>query len=330
MSTANGPQAAFSVGDVRVTEAGISLDQHMTARLVDHRGVLEMPAYAVMAESVTSGAYWYTFTESVATVQSWLALTAGAPARVGDLLRATSVMAHRGDLYGTATMTMTNGSHDVVCSGVARAVRVGRTSDALQALDRDKIASSTGPLAAPPDVDTTVSDIDPGWDGRQILTAISHGDIARGPMCELLAMTVRLDAEPVMTVDPQPWMANPLGAIQGGVIASLIGQACSLAGQAHTGPGDSYTLADLSVHYFRSPPADGRSLTLATTTERVGRRMATVNATMTDHGGTDYVRAVCVLPEVGMCGRVVADEDEIRFTVQRCSPLPLQQRRGQC
>ena len=292
MSTANGPQAAFAVGDVRVTEAGISLDQQMTVRLVDHRGVLEMPAYAVMAESVTSGAYWYTFTESVATVQSWLALTAGAPARVGDLLRATSVMAHRGDLYGTATMTMTNGAHDVVCSGVARAVRVGRTSDALQALDRDKIASPTGPLAAPPDVDTTVSDLDPGWDGRQILTAISRGDIARGPLCDLLAMTVRLDDEPVMTVDPQPWMANPLGAIQGGVIASLIGQACSLAGQAHTGPGDSYTLADLSVHYFRSPPADGRSLTLATTTERVGRRMATVSATMTDHGGTAYVRAV--------------------------------------
>lgn len=44
MSTANGPQAAFSVGDVRVTEAGISLDQQMTARLVDHRGALEMPA----------------------------------------------------------------------------------------------------------------------------------------------------------------------------------------------------------------------------------------------------------------------------------------------
>ena len=291
MSTANGPQAAFSVGAVRVNEAGISLEQDMTARLVDHRGVLEMPAYAVMAESVTSGAYWYTFTEPVATVQSWLALTAGAPARVGDLLRATSVMAHRGDLYGTATMTMTNGAHDVVCSGVARAVRVGRTSDALQALDRDTIATST-PIAAPSDVDTTVSAIDPGWDGRQILAAISRGDIARGPLCELLAMTVSSDAEPVMTVDPPPWMANPLGAIQGGVIASLIGQACSLAGQAHTGPGDSYTLADLSVHYFRSPPADGRSLTLATTTERVGRRMVTVSATMTDRGGTDYVRAV--------------------------------------
>jgi len=33
-------------------------------------------------------------------------------------------------------------------------------------------------------------------------------------------------------------------------------------------------------------------VTSAFTTERVGRRMATVSATMTDHGGTDYVRAV--------------------------------------
>jgi uncharacterized protein (TIGR00369 family) len=292
MSTANGPQAAFSVGAVRVNEAGISLDQQVTAVLCDHRGRIEMPAYAVAAESTTAGAYWYTFAEPVATVQSWLALTAGAGARVGDLLRATAVMAHHDDLYGTATMTMTNGSDDVVCSGVARAVRVGRTTHALQSLDREEIAAPVGGLPVPPVVDTTVSDLDPGWDGRRILTAIGAGEVAAGPLCELLAMTVRLEGDPVMTVAPQSWMANPLGAIQGGVIASLIGQACSLAGQAHTGPGDSYTLADLSVFYFRSPPVDGRTLTLATTTERVGRRLATVAATMTDRGGTAYARAV--------------------------------------
>jgi uncharacterized protein (TIGR00369 family) len=292
MSTTNGPQSAFCVGFTRVSEAGISLDQHVTKTVVDHRGLLEMPAYAVMAESVTSGAYWYTFTEPVATVQSWLALTAGARPKVGDRLHAVSAMAHHDDAYGTATMTITNASHEVVCSGIARAVRVGRSSEALRALDKDAIAEPVETLPAPPDVDTTVSAIDPDWDGRRILTAINNGEIARGPLCELLAMTVELAHEPVMTVEPQQWMANPLGAIQGGVIASLIGQACSLAGQAHTGPGDRYTLADLSVYYFRSPPVDGRRLTLATTTERVGRRMGTVAATMTDADGTDYVRAV--------------------------------------
>ncbi|PND56601.1 thioesterase [Mycobacterium sp. ENV421] len=292
MSTPNGPQSVFCVGFTRVNEAGISLDQQVNQTLVDHRGLLEMPAYAVMAESVTSGAYWYTFAEPVATVQSWLALTAGARPEVGDRLHAVSAMAHRDDSHGTATMTITNGSHDVVCSGVARAVRVGRSTEALRALDKDAIAEPVETLPTPPDVDTTVSAIDPDWDGRRILTAISRGDIARGPLSELLAMTVESADEPILAIDPQPWMANPLGAIQGGVIASIIGQACSLAGQAHTGAGDRYTLADLSVYYFRSPPVDGRSLTLATATERVGRRMGTVSATMTDAAGTHYVRAV--------------------------------------
>ncbi|QEN15750.1 PaaI family thioesterase [Mycolicibacterium sp. ELW1] len=292
MSTPNGPQSVFCVGNTRVSEAGISLDQHVTRTLVDHRGLLEMPAYAVMAESVTSGAYWYTFAEPVATVQSWLALTAGARPTVGDRLHAASAMAHRDDAHGTATMTITNGAHEVVCSGVARAVRVGRSTEALRALDKDAIAEPVETLPAPPDIDTAVSAIDPDWDGRRILTAISRGEIARGPLCELLAMSVEIEDEPVLILDPQPWMANPLGAIQGGVIASIIGQACSLAGQAHTGAGDRYTLADLSVYYFRSPPVDGRSLTLATSTERVGRRMGTVSATMTDAAGTPYVRAV--------------------------------------
>jgi len=291
MSTPNGPQGAFCVGFTGVSEAGISLQQQVNSTLADHRGLIEMPAYAVMAESVTSGAYWYSFTEPVATVQSWLAMTAGARPQVGDRLHAVSVLAHHDDAYGTATMTVTNGAHDVVCSGVARAVRVGRTTEALRAVEK-RVDIEPEELPTPPDVDTTVSAIDPDWDGRRILTAISRNDIARGPLCELLAMTVDAGDDPVLTVEPQPWMANPLGAIQGGVIASIIGQACSLAGQAHTGRGDRYTLADLSVYYFRSPPVDGRTLTLTTSTDRVGGRMGTVEAVMTDAAGTRYVRAV--------------------------------------
>ena len=294
MSTTNGPQAAFSVGFTAVNEAGIALQQQVSPTLLDHRGLVEMPAYAVMAESVTSGAYWYSFAEPVATVQSWLALTAGVRPVVGDRLHAVSVLAHHDDTYGTATMTVTNGSHAVVCSGVARAVRVGRSTEALRALDKDTIAEQNE-LPAPPQVNSEVSAIDPDWDGSRILAAINRGDIARGPLCELLAMTIETADDPVLTVEPQPWMANPLGAIQGGVIAAIIGQACSLAGQAHTGPGDRYTLADLSVHYFRSPPVDGRALTLTTSTDRVGGRMATVEAAMSDAAGTRYVRAVATI-----------------------------------
>jgi hypothetical protein len=132
MTAPDSPQAAFRIGSVQVSEAGIALHQHVTADLVDHRGVVEMPAYAVLAESVTSGAYWYSFTEPVATVQSWLALTAGAPVRVGDRLHGASVLSHHDDRYGTATVTVTNGSHQVVCSGVARCTPARATATPWQ------------------------------------------------------------------------------------------------------------------------------------------------------------------------------------------------------
>lgn len=286
------PNDAFLIGSIRVHEGGISLEQEIDAGLVDHRGRVEMPAYAVTAESVTSGAYWYSFSESVATVQAWLAMSAGAPAAVGDTLHAVSNLTHRDDRHGTASMTVTNRSDDVVCTGVARAVRVGRMSDELAAIDKDALSSK--PVAtqavprgvAPPPIPSD-------WDGRRILKAVYGADISAGPLSELLAMTLTsVDDAPAVTVVPQPWMANPLGAIQGGVMASIIGHACSLAGQAHTEPGDDYRLADLSVYYFRSPQIDAGTLTLTTTTERVGRRLATVSATMSDAAGTRYAQAV--------------------------------------
>ncbi|WP_163807075.1 PaaI family thioesterase [Mycolicibacterium anyangense] len=292
MSTASRPQEIFSITSARVSEGGIALDQGITSGLVDHRGVIEMPAYGVLAESATSGAYWRTFAEPVGTVQSFLTLCAGVPARVGDLLCATGVMAYRDEDYGVPTVTVTNQARDVICSGVGRTVRVGRTTAALRELDPAAFSTSSAMPPPPPDVDNTVSDIPPRWDGRRILTALARGDIARGPLSELLAVTVTADEEPIVAVEPQPWMANPLGAIQGGVIAALIGQACSLAGQAHTAPGDTYMIADLSVYYFRSPPVDGRSLTMSTSTQRLGRRMATVSAVMADRGGTEYVHAM--------------------------------------
>lgn len=293
MSALSGPQDAFSVGGNRVGDATLSLEQHVGAGLLDHRGRIEIPAYAVMAESVTSGVYWYSFSESVATVQAWLAMTAGAPVAVGDTLRATAALSHHDERYGTATVAVRNQTGDTVCTGVARAVRVGRSTPQLERIDRDRLAADGAAAPVRPAVSSAAPEPDPGWSGARVLSAMHSGALDRGPLCELLAMTIeRPTGDPVLAVDPQPWMANPLGAIQGGVIAAIAGQACSLAGQAHTGPDDRYWLADLCVHYFRSPPVDAGALTLVTETERAGRRLATVTATMTGAAGERYARAV--------------------------------------
>ncbi|MDA4085418.1 MULTISPECIES: acyl-CoA thioesterase domain-containing protein [Mycolicibacterium] len=293
VSRTAGPLHHFGAGNMRKEGAALVLEQQIGPALVDHRGVIEMAAYASAAEGISSGVYWHSFTEPIGTVQAWLALTAGAPARLGDTLRLASDLAHRDDAQATATLSVSNGAGEVICTGIARDVRVGRTSEALAALDKDDL-QSTFPAAPPPRLDVTApAPIDPGWDGGRILLALSRGELPPGPLTELLAMTVRVtEAGPVCAMTPQEWMANPYGAIQGGIIASAVAHACALAGQGHTGPGDGYRLADFSVHFFRSPQIDVGPLTVSTGTERVGRRLATVSATLTDGAGTEYARAV--------------------------------------
>ncbi|MDT5326342.1 MAG: hypothetical protein QOF25_3494 [Mycobacterium sp.] len=250
-----------------------------------------MPAYAVMVEAVTNGIFWHSFSEPVGTVQSWLSLTAGAPVEVNQRLLASSELLHRDDAHGITTVHITNDGHDVVCAGVARCVLVGRTSAALTAIKAavpteadDLVPEAAAVVLAPP--------IDPGLDGNQILSAISDGRMSAGPICQLLSATVTSSQDRTrMTVSPQPWMANPLGAMQGGVIAAIVGQACSLAGQLHTGPGQQYSLADLTVYYFRSPPVDDGALTVVTAPDRIGRRLGTVSATMTGSDGVLFARA---------------------------------------
>jgi uncharacterized protein (TIGR00369 family) len=284
--------SAFAVGPPQYGGGRMSMSQRLTHAVADHRGRVEMPAYAVMVEAVTNGIFWHSFSEPVGTVQSWLSLTAGAPVEVNQRLLASSELLHRDDAHGITTVHITNDGHDVVCAGVARCVLVGRTSAALTAIK----------AAGPTEADDLVPDaaavaimpppIDPGLDGKQILSAISDGRMSAGPICQLLSATVTSSEERTrMTVSPQPWMANPLGAMQGGVMAAIVGQACSLAGQLHTGPGQQYSLADLTVYYFRSPPVDDGALTVVTAPDRIGRRLGTVSATMTGSDGVLFARA---------------------------------------
>ena len=269
----------------------MSATQHLTRDLADHRGRVEMPAYAMMSESITSGTFWHSFGRAVGTVQSWLSLTAGAPIGLDQRLFATTELLHSDGQQGAVTLRITNDRDEVVCGGLARCVLVGRTDDSLAKI-KSVMPTKNGDLVADVvPVSTLPLPIDPGLDGKQILVAINDGTMSPGPLCELLSATVTSsDSQTRMTVSPQPWMANPLGAIQGGVMAAIMGQACSLAGQLHTGPGQSYSLADLSIYFFRSPPSD-EPVTVATAPDRIGRRLGTVSATMTADDGVVFARA---------------------------------------
>jgi uncharacterized protein (TIGR00369 family) len=293
MTNPNELMTAFAAERAHLDGDTISMRQLLTRSVADHRGRIEMPAYTMMAESVTNGTFWHSFSEPVGTVQSWLSLSAGTTVEVNQRLLASSALVHRDDAHGIVTLSITNDDQDVVCTGVGRSVLVGRTSEALTAIkgvgltnpDRSVPHAIRASILPPP--------LDPALDGRHILSAITAGSISSGALCELLSATVTSERDRIqMTVSPQPWMANPLGTMQGGVIASIVGQACSLAEQLHTSPGQEYSLADLSVHYFRSPPVDDGVLTVVATPDRIGRRLATVSSAMTGAGGVVFARAV--------------------------------------
>ena len=165
--------SAFGIRSFGYRDGGMSSEQILEHAITDHRGRIEMSAYAVMVESVTSGAFWYSFNAPVGTVQSWLSLTAAAPA-----------------------------------------------------------------------------------------------------------------------VSPRPWMANPLGAMQGGVVAAIISQACSFAGHLYAGPGQKYALGDLTASFWRSPPVDIGEIAVTTMLDKLGRRIGTVSATMTGPDDVPLARAV--------------------------------------
>ena len=256
MSSLNALMSTFGV--VSAVEGDtMSATQHLTRDLADHHGLADMPAYAMMAESITSGTFWHSFDAAVGTVQSWLSLTAGAPIGLDQRLYATTELLHSDGQQGAVTLRIVNDRDEVVSGGLARCVLVGRTGDRLDTI-RHAMPMKTGDIVSDVvPVSVLPPPIDPGLDGRQILAGIDDGALSAGALCELLSATVTSDGvQTRMTVTPQPWMANPLGAIQGGVMAAIMGQACSFAGQLHTAPGQSYSLADLSIYFFRSPPFD--------------------------------------------------------------------------
>lgn len=282
--------AAFGVA-ATVDSAAMSATQHLTRDLADHRGRAEMPAYAMVAESMSSGTFWHSFEEPVGTVQSWLSLTAGAPVKIDDRLYTTSELLHNDGAHGIVALRITNDDDDVVCAGLARCVLVGRTGASLAKIKKTLPAASHGYVRHVEPTATMPAPIDEALDGAGTLAAIADGTLSPGPLCELLSATVlSSDTEVRMVIAPQPWMINPLGAIQGGVMSAMLGQACSFAGQMPTAPGQAYSMADLSVYFFRSPPGDD-TVTVVSSPDRVGRRLGTVSASMRGADGDEFARA---------------------------------------
>lgn len=289
MSTPPDAQAAFAIGRVGFDGDTALQRQYLSPSAADHRGRIELPAFAVLVDSIGGTPFWRSYGQPVATVQARLSMQAAGSATPSDELAASARLVHRDDVYGSTTIELATATGIPVCSALARNMRVDR------GMTTTEVPSAF--VAPAPDTGISVQSslptpIDPALDGKRIVAAIAEGRLDPGPINALLGVHVEPADDGIqLRVSTEAWMANWLGTMHGGVIAAVLGQACSLAAQVHTGPGQDYFVADFTVNFFRSPPVAG-DLLVTTQPEKIGRRVGSVSAAMTGADGTPFARAI--------------------------------------
>ncbi|MDL9937865.1 PaaI family thioesterase [Gordonia sp. ABSL1-1] len=281
------PLATFQVGNLEHSgELGVVGEQQLTARFADHRGRIDLPALGVVFDHLGGIPYLLQqLPTGGLTLQSRLALSKLGHIDVGDRLSCTSTLAAHDDQWGVTTVEVRTGTGRVCCVGTARNTVVARAAELPISVEDEAGGDIPDSAAAqgvvlPPALDSSLT-------GRDIVEHLSCGTLVPGPLVELLNGRVDIagegrDAVLRLTVRTESWMGNMFGTMHGGVIATIVGQAASLAGQAHTAPGQDYSVADLAIGFYRSPSVHGGEIVAEAVPIKLGRRIGSFEVTLTD------------------------------------------------
>ncbi|GAC1410809.1 MAG: PaaI family thioesterase [Mycobacterium sp.] len=88
------------------------------------------------------------------------------------------------------------------------------------------------------------------------------------------------DERMVLELDTGPELVNRRGAVQGGLVATLIDIAAGRLADRHVGPGHDVTTADMTVR-FLAPIINGPARAAATVV-RAGKRLSIIAVDVTD------------------------------------------------
>ncbi|WGJ84754.1 hotdog fold domain-containing protein [Gordonia sp. SMJS1] len=126
MSQPHDPLSAFHLGDISVSESGVRASQRLCPRFADHRGVIELPALAVLFDHCGGIPFHRIHDDpAAATLQARLTMSTHGRAEVGDLVAARAEVVMHDDAWGSTSVEIRTGTGDLCCVGTARNVRVG-------------------------------------------------------------------------------------------------------------------------------------------------------------------------------------------------------------
>ncbi|EGD54291.1 PaaI family thioesterase [Gordonia neofelifaecis] len=269
------PFSTFGIGRETETATPV-LTQKLGTDLTDHRGLIELPAFAVLFDDI-GGIPFHRLNMDSSSMQARLTMSMVERPRLHDMVRATGEVQMHNDTYGTTSVAITGGDGDTLCFGVARGVRVGRpTTGESGQWQADPPAPNTLPA---------VPALDPALSGADVIAKLIDGSLPVGPLAGILGGTVTRsndDGSIEAEFTGEPWMANLMGTMHGGVIATMLGQACSFGAQRNVRAGGGYQLIDFTCEFHRSPIVDGRTVRVEVTPVKLGRRLSLFDARMYD------------------------------------------------
>jgi uncharacterized protein (TIGR00369 family) len=95
--------------------------------------------------------------------------------------------------------------------------------------------------------------------------------------------------------NPDGRVYNPIGSVHGGYAATLLDSACGIAVHSKLAPGQAYTTLELKVSYLRGMTVDTGPVRAEGVALSMGRRVAFVEAKLTDAAGKLLATATSTL-----------------------------------
>lgn len=133
--------------------------------------------------------------------------------------------------------------------------------------------------------------------GREVLEAMVAGELPYPP----IAATLDFDSFEVgdgwiaVTLRAQEFHYNPIGAVHGGVIATLLDTATGCAVHTTLAPGEGYTSLDINVKFVRAMTLDSGQVRCEGRVLHRGGRTAVAEATLVDERGKLLAHATSTL-----------------------------------
>lgn len=126
--------------------------------------------------------------------------------------------------------------------------------------------------------------------GLAFFRALQAGEVASPPIMELMNFAIKevVDGRVVFTMQPEEYHFNPIGAVHGGVPATILDSAMGCAVHTKLPAGGGYTTLEIKINYVRAITMETGPLECRGEVIHMGRRVATAEGKLVDADGKLY------------------------------------------